>query len=128
MTLRDAAVFVWATVVVTPALGKPVSPDGGVRRATPVTPPAKKASTGTGTPGSKPDEKAGPPPAAKKSPAEADREVIEHLDLLLLLDLLSDWDLLDDDTDAEAARPPAPATPDGGATFRPPAGSKEYRP
>jgi hypothetical protein len=127
MTLRDAAVFVWATVVVTPALGKPVSPDGGVRRATPVTPPAK-AGTGTGTPGSKP-EKGGPPLEEKqKRPTEADREVIEHLDLLLLLDLLSDWDLLDDDADAGAGRPPAPATPDGGATFRPPTGSKEYRP
>jgi len=77
-------------------------------------PPPSAKKTGPADERTKSDAARKKPQKAKRRPkAHQDQEVIEHLEMLLLLDLLSDYELFDEADDA---------------TLSAPGGLKEYRP
>ena len=123
--MRRSAWLVLAMLAVSaPAAGQQRPPDGG---SVPAKRSAVPKSVLPAVPAPAPAKapvKAEKPKKKAPEPKRKDQAVIEHLDLLLLLDLLSDYELFDE---GEPAKDP-PATPDGGATFHAPGGSREYRP
>ena len=130
MRVRTACILAAVLVVAAaPARAQHPPPDGGVaqtqapaKKAKPVSPAKAPADLLKKVPAKAAVRTGGRSAAVSQDDAVQDKAVIEHIDLLLLLDFLSEYDLFDETGAGEAD------APDGGATFPTPTGSKGYRP